>query len=125
MVIVDLETSYSGDKLQSRLERERRHWNRGIKSKMGRHVKKLLQSQPENNEGLNYGSSNGTGEKRINWAGKTGVNKCGEDKENKKSPKIFSRQQLIARLIALHKVKKNVELLKKVWKKVRLKLDFE
>lgn len=121
MVIVDLEASHSGDKLQNRLERKRRHWNRGIKSKVGRHVKKLLQSQPENNEGLNYRSSNGTGKKRINWAGKTGVNKCGEDKENKKSPKIFSRQQLIARLIVLHKVKKNIELLEKV----KLKLDFE
>lgn len=94
----------------------------GFKSKVGRHVQKLLQSQPENDKGLNYRSRNGTGKKRINWTGKSGVNKCGEDKENEKSPKIFCRKQLIARLIGLHKVKKNVELLKKVWKKSGLSL---
>lgn len=123
MPIVDLETTYSDVKLQNRLERKRRHWNRGIQSKVGRHVKKLLQSQSENNEGLNYRSCNGTDEKGINWTGKSGVNKCGERGQREgKVTKIFCRQQLIARLIVLHKVKKNVELLKNVWKKSGLGL---
>lgn len=78
MAIVDLEATYSGVKLQNRLERKKRQWNRSIKSKVGRHVKKLLQTQYENDEGLNYRSCNETEEKRINWTGNSGINKCGE-----------------------------------------------
>lgn len=43
-------------------KRKKSHWNRGIKSRVERHVKKLLQGQCENNEGLNYRGSNGIGE---------------------------------------------------------------
>lgn len=68
---------------------------------VGRHVKKLLQSQHENDGGLNYRSSNGSRENRINWTDNSMVNKCEE--KGQREPKVTKDflQTVIARLIVL------------------------
>lgn len=42
----------------------------GVKSRVERYVKKLLQSQGENTAGLKHRSSNEIKEKRMNWTDK-------------------------------------------------------
>lgn len=53
---------------------------------VGRRGKKLSQSPPENDEGLNYRSSNGIREDRINWTDNSVVNKCEERRQ--REPKV-------------------------------------
>lgn len=70
-------------------KRKRSHWGRDIKSRVGRHVKKLLQSQRENDEGQNYRRSNGIRENRTNWTDNSEVNNAKrQDKENQKSQRF-------------------------------------